>query len=196
MIADAAGIGLYGGTMLEGTVGTAASAHVFATFPDLEWGTELFGPLLLTDDIVTLPLIYADFQLQVPTAPGIGVAFDEDKLAVFRRDATKTQHGSAALQEPDMLFKVEMTVRVPLGFDPEEFERLKAKEKAFSQDLQRQDLAPYLAGGGPLRECLHLRRARQRPSARPADGPAALPLHGHRRDGAVPPPSAIHEDDR
>ncbi|WP_343616729.1 muconate/chloromuconate family cycloisomerase [Novosphingobium sp.] len=98
MIADAAGIGLYGGTMLEGTVGTAASAHVFATFPDLEWGTELFGPLLLTDDIVTRPLIYADFQLQVPTAPGIGVAFDEDKLAAFRRDATKTQHGSAALQ--------------------------------------------------------------------------------------------------
>jgi muconate cycloisomerase len=98
MIADAAGIGLYGGTMLEGSVGTAASAHVFACLPALEWGTELFGPLLLTDDIVTQPLTYADFQLQVPSVPGIGVALDEDKLAAYRRDATTTQHRSAALQ--------------------------------------------------------------------------------------------------
>ena len=51
-IADAAGIGLYGGTMLEGAVGTVASAHLFATFPDIEWGTELFGPLLLTEEIL------------------------------------------------------------------------------------------------------------------------------------------------
>ena len=91
MIADAAGIGLYGGTMLEGTVGTAASAHVFATLPALQWGTELFGPLLLTDDIVTEPLVYADFELTVPTAPGIGVTFDDDKVAHFRRDRTTTQ---------------------------------------------------------------------------------------------------------
>ncbi|MBH0014674.1 muconate cycloisomerase, partial [Pseudoalteromonas sp. NZS100_1] len=38
-IGTAAGIGLYGGTMLEGGVGTVASAHVFATLPDLAWGT-------------------------------------------------------------------------------------------------------------------------------------------------------------
>src|SRR5258708_22675522 len=47
-IADAARIGLSGGTMLGGAVRTVASAHLFATFPHLEWGTELFGPLLLT----------------------------------------------------------------------------------------------------------------------------------------------------
>jgi muconate cycloisomerase len=45
-IAMASGIGLYGGTMLEGGVGTAASAQLFATFPQLAFGTELFGPLL------------------------------------------------------------------------------------------------------------------------------------------------------
>ena len=90
MIADAAGIGLYGGTMLEGTIGTAASAHLFATFAALQWGTELFGPLLLTDDIVTEPLRYADFELHVPTAPGLGVILDEDKVARFRRDRTTT----------------------------------------------------------------------------------------------------------
>ncbi|HKX78417.1 MAG TPA: muconate/chloromuconate family cycloisomerase [Novosphingobium sp.] len=88
MIGDAAGIGLYGGTMLEGTVGTAASAQLFATFPSLAWGTELFGPLLLTEDIVTEPLHYADFELQAPAGHGLGVALDEDKVAHFRRDRT------------------------------------------------------------------------------------------------------------
>ncbi|MDG2513427.1 muconate/chloromuconate family cycloisomerase [Sphingobium yanoikuyae] len=87
-IGTAAGIGLYGGTMLEGGVGTVASAHVFATLPDLAWGTELFGPLLQTEDILRDPLGYADFSLAVPTGPGLGIAFDEDKLAFFRRDRT------------------------------------------------------------------------------------------------------------
>jgi muconate cycloisomerase len=92
MIADAAGIGLYGGTMLEGSVGTAASAHLFACLPALEWGTELFGPLLLTDDIVTQPLTYADFQLCVPQGPGLGIALDADRVAHFRRDRTTRQY--------------------------------------------------------------------------------------------------------
>ncbi len=36
-VAQAAGIGLYGGTMLEGTVGTVASLHAWSTLP-LQWG--------------------------------------------------------------------------------------------------------------------------------------------------------------
>lgn len=84
-IADAAGIGLYGGTMLEGAVGTVASAHVFSTFPNLQWGTELFGPLLLTEEILTTPLAYRDFELSVPTGPGLGITLDDDRLAFFRR---------------------------------------------------------------------------------------------------------------
>ncbi len=85
-IADAAGIALYGGTMLEAGVGTAASAHVFATFPALAFGTELFGPLLLTEEILAEPLVYADFALQVPDRPGLGVELDWDRVARFRRD--------------------------------------------------------------------------------------------------------------
>lgn len=84
-IADAAGIGLYGGTMLEGTIGTAASAHLFATFPRLSFGTELFGPLLLTEEIVQKPLEYSDFSLVVPTGPGLGLDLDEARVAKFRR---------------------------------------------------------------------------------------------------------------
>lgn len=89
-IADAAGIALYGGTMLEGAVGTVASAHVFATFRDLQWGTELFGPLLLTEEILAQPLQYQDFQLAVPTAPGLGIALDEDRVQFFRRDKKRS----------------------------------------------------------------------------------------------------------
>jgi muconate cycloisomerase len=85
-IAEAAGIDLYGGTMLEGSVGTVASAQLFATFPRLEWGTELFGPLLLTEEILEEPLEYGEFSLKVPTGPGLGISIDEDRLSRFRRD--------------------------------------------------------------------------------------------------------------
>jgi muconate cycloisomerase len=85
-IAAAAGVALYGGTMLEAGIGTIASAHLFATFPKLEWGTELFGPLLLTEEILAEPLSYRDFALHLPASPGLGIALDEDKIAFFRRD--------------------------------------------------------------------------------------------------------------
>lgn len=85
-IAHAAGIGLYGGTMLEGGIGTAASAHLCATLPSLAWGTELFGPLLLTQEVLAEPLTYENFELKVPTGPGLGVALDEDRIACLRRD--------------------------------------------------------------------------------------------------------------
>ena len=90
-IAQAAGVGLYGGTMLEAGVGTAASAHLCATLPSLAWGTELFGPLLLTQEILAEPLVYADFELEVPTGPGLGVVLDEDRVAFHRRDRTATR---------------------------------------------------------------------------------------------------------
>lgn len=89
VIADAAGIELYGGTMLEGGVGTVASAHVFSTFAKLQWGTELFGPLLLTEEILATPLDYSDFELTVPDRPGLGIALDEDRLNFFARDGLR-----------------------------------------------------------------------------------------------------------
>lgn len=89
-IADAAGVALYGGTMLEAGVGTIASAHVFATFPALSFGTELFGPLLLTEEILEQPLDYSDFSLAVPTGPGLGIALNEDCIAYHRRDAARS----------------------------------------------------------------------------------------------------------
>jgi muconate cycloisomerase len=86
-IARAAGIETYGGTMLEGGIGTIASAQVFATFDSLPFGTELFAPLLLTEEILTEPLSYANGLLSIPTSAGLGVALDENKIAHFRRGA-------------------------------------------------------------------------------------------------------------
>jgi muconate cycloisomerase len=91
-IADAAGIGLYGGTMLEGGIGTLASAHAFLTLPRLGWDTELFGPLLLTEDILATEVVYRDFQLHVPNRPGLGLELDEERLNFHRRDASRALH--------------------------------------------------------------------------------------------------------
>ncbi|MDY7577193.1 muconate/chloromuconate family cycloisomerase [Herbaspirillum sp. RTI4] len=85
-IAEAAHVELYGGTMLEGAIGTIASAQLFSTFPALAWGTELFGPLLLTEEILRTPLTYKDFSLQLPTGPGLGIELDEDRIHFLRRD--------------------------------------------------------------------------------------------------------------
>lgn len=84
-IAQLCGIALYGGTMLEGAIGTAATAHLCATFSELRFGSELFGPLLLTEEILSEPLVYRDFMLQVPDGPGLGITLDQDKVAALRR---------------------------------------------------------------------------------------------------------------
>lgn len=85
-IAQAAGLGLYGGTMLETGLSTAAALQLFSTVEALQWGTELFGPLLLTEDILAEPIIYRDFCVEIPKGVGIGAALDPDKIAFFCRD--------------------------------------------------------------------------------------------------------------
>lgn len=85
-VGEAAGIGLYGGTMLEAGVGTAASLQLFSTVAPMRWGTEMFGPLLLTEDILATPLDYRDFGVTLSTLPGIGVDLDQDKVDHFTRD--------------------------------------------------------------------------------------------------------------
>jgi muconate cycloisomerase len=79
-VAEAAGIGLYGGCLLESSIGAAAHLQVFAGLRELAWGCEHFGPQILVDDLVEEPLHFADFCIHLPAGPGLGVTLDQDKL--------------------------------------------------------------------------------------------------------------------
>jgi muconate cycloisomerase len=84
-VAVAAGIGLYGGCLLESSIGAAAHLQVFAGLRDLAWGCEHFGPQILTGDLVTEPLRFEDFHIHLPTGPGLGVTLDPAQLRRYSR---------------------------------------------------------------------------------------------------------------
>jgi muconate cycloisomerase len=84
-VAEAAGIGLYGGCLLESSIGAAAHLQVFATFRAMDWGCEHFGPQILTGDLVTEPLHFENFHVHLPAGPGIGMVLDPDKLRGYAR---------------------------------------------------------------------------------------------------------------
>ena len=86
-IAQAAGLGLYGGSMLETSIGTAACAHLYASLPDLAFGCECFGPLRLEADLVTAPMTIQDGVLSLPAGPGLGVTLDAERIAFLTRRA-------------------------------------------------------------------------------------------------------------
>ena len=84
-VAEAAGVQLYGGCLLESSVGAAAHLHVFSTLRELHWGCEHFGPQILVADLVTQPLRFADFHIHLPEGPGLGLELDEAALRRFAR---------------------------------------------------------------------------------------------------------------
>jgi len=84
-VAAANGLELYGGCLLESSIGAAAHLAVFSTLPKLEWGTEHFGPRILVNDLVTRPLRFEEFEVEVPDGPGLGIELDEDKVRAFAR---------------------------------------------------------------------------------------------------------------
>lgn len=85
-IANAFGMELYGGCLIESGIGAAAHLSVFSTLPHLEWGTEQFGPLILVEDLVSSGAEYRDFHVWCPQGPGLGITVDEEVL----RRATRT----------------------------------------------------------------------------------------------------------
>lgn len=84
-IAEAAGLPCYIGCMTETGVGTAAYSHFGASTPNVTLGCELFGPLLIAEDVVKTPICYAEGHVCVTAGPGFGVALDEAQVRKFRR---------------------------------------------------------------------------------------------------------------
>ena len=84
-IAEANGIACYGGTTIETSLGTAASVHAFCASASFTAGSELFGPLLLADDIVETPVQYIDGNVFLNEQPGFGMVIDEDKVTRYSR---------------------------------------------------------------------------------------------------------------
>lgn len=84
-IAEAAGLGCYVGCMIETSLGTAAYLQVALAATPVTWGCELFGPLLLTGDVVRRPVEYADGCILAVDGPGLGVEIDEAALKEWTR---------------------------------------------------------------------------------------------------------------
>lgn len=85
-IAEAAGMGLYGGTMIESSLGSAMALSVYATMPQFEFGTELFGQFLYKDSITKDSLEVKDFELIIPDKPGWGLEVDIEKVKKYARE--------------------------------------------------------------------------------------------------------------
>jgi muconate/chloromuconate cycloisomerase len=83
LVAHAAHVPYYMGCMMDTGVGTAAYLQTAALLPDMRHGAALPGPLLLADDLIEEPLVYANGHIQIPMAPGLGVRLDRDALARY-----------------------------------------------------------------------------------------------------------------
>ena len=89
-IAEGAGFGLYGGTMIESSLGTAVCASVYATIPEFEFGTELFGPMLFKDKITVNDIQFENFEVVIPDGPGFGMEIDLEKVKHYSREYSKS----------------------------------------------------------------------------------------------------------
>jgi L-alanine-DL-glutamate epimerase-like enolase superfamily enzyme len=66
----------------EAGVGTAATLHMAAAIPSLEWGVALTSTYL-KDDILARPIQYSAGHVLVPMGPGLGVEVDEKRVKQF-----------------------------------------------------------------------------------------------------------------
>jgi len=79
-IAEASDLPCLVGSMLEGSIGTAASAHFALAAPNLKLAHDLIGPLFRAQDVVKEPLRVENGYVEVREKPGIGMELDEARL--------------------------------------------------------------------------------------------------------------------
>jgi muconate cycloisomerase len=83
-IAEAAGVGVLLGSTVEMGPGTHFQLHLAATTPNLTLPSDLIGPGMYRDDVLTKPMQYNRGRLAVPSGPGLGFEIDRDKLRQLR----------------------------------------------------------------------------------------------------------------
>ena len=80
-----AGLKLIGSGLQDAPIGFAASVHLFAAYGMTD-PVDLNGPQFIADDYLAAPFPVERMTALVPSAPGLGIAIDEAKLARFALD--------------------------------------------------------------------------------------------------------------
>jgi muconate cycloisomerase len=81
-LARNAGLALIGSGLMDAPIGFATGVHVFAAY-GMSLPADLNGPQFITDDYLARPIPREGEVVPVPTAPGLGIEIDEQKLARF-----------------------------------------------------------------------------------------------------------------
>lgn len=83
-IAAAGGLACYGGSMFETGISATAGAHLIAATANISLGCEFYQPTYyLADDLLVHPFPVRNGMVEVPSAPGLGIEVDEDRLAKY-----------------------------------------------------------------------------------------------------------------
>jgi muconate cycloisomerase len=83
-LAESADIPCYVGSNLETGLATLACLHFVVSTPNVTYGCELFGPKLLTDDILLHEIDYGPGVIRCPSKPGLGAEIDCEKIEEYR----------------------------------------------------------------------------------------------------------------
>lgn len=79
-LAEAAGIDALLGSTVELGIGTAGLVHLGVSSRIICYPSDVIGPAMYTEDIITKPFQYVDSHLAPPEGPGLGVELDRDQL--------------------------------------------------------------------------------------------------------------------
>lgn len=83
-IGAANGMACYGGDMFESGLSHLAGVHMVAATPNISLGCEFYqATYYLKEDLLETPFPAAGGKVTVPTAPGLGLAVNEEKVRHF-----------------------------------------------------------------------------------------------------------------
>jgi|TARA_Y100001949_G_scaffold176420_1_gene189507 muconate cycloisomerase len=87
-VANAGGIGCYGGDMFETGLAHLAGVHMIAATPNISLGCEFYqASYYLKQDLLTKPFPLENGEVVVPETPGLGIDVDSDRLKEFIVDS-------------------------------------------------------------------------------------------------------------